>query len=162
MVNQFTKEMGREFVGCMAFCLRSDGPRRLFGWFDLTDTDKEALLKMLRSLFGNDIELDMAGLRKMVETFMDLTDPATVLDRDRDSWASVANGKSKVQQLKLDATGRRIWYESLREEGDTEWKETGTEPPADEQYYLSKLRKVGKLTLGHLKVLEDRWKKGER
>ena len=94
----------------MPFCLRSDGPRRLLGWFDLSDTDKEALLKMLKSLFGNGIELDMPGLRKMVETFMDLTDPATVLDRDRDSWASVANGKSKVQQLKSDATGRRIWY----------------------------------------------------
>ena len=119
-------------------------------------------MKMLKSLFGNDIELDMPGLRKMVETFMDLTDPATVLDRDRDSFVSVANGKSKVQQMKLDATGRRIWYESLREEGVTEWKETGTEPLADEQYYLSKLRKVGKLALGHLKVLEDRWKKGER
>ena len=70
----------------MAFCLRSDGPRRLLGWFDLSDTDKEALLKMLKSLFGDGIELDMPGLRKMVETFMSLTDPATMLDRDRDSW----------------------------------------------------------------------------
>ena len=60
----------------------------------------------------------------MVQTFMDLTDPATVPDRYRISWEAVANGKSKIQQLELNVTGRRIWYESLREEGDTEWKES--------------------------------------
>ena len=162
MANQFTKAKGRELVGCLAFCLRADGPRRLLEWFNLPDPDKEALLKMLKSLFGNEIEIDLAGLRKMIETFMDLTDPATVLDRDRVSWEAVANGKSKIQQLELNVTGRRIWYESLREEGDTEWKEDDKPPPMDEQYYLTKLRKVGKLTLDHLKVLEDRWKKGER
>ena len=110
MANQFTKERGRELVGSLAFCLRADGPRRLLGWFNLSDTDKEALLKMLKSLFGDNIELDMAGLRKMVETFMDLTNPATVLDRDRVSWEGVANGKSKIQQLQLDVTGRRYLF----------------------------------------------------
>ena len=68
MADQFTREMGRKLVGSLAFCLRSNGPRRLFGWFDLSETDKEALLGILRSLFGDDIELDMAELRKMVET----------------------------------------------------------------------------------------------
>ena len=162
MASEFTKEMGRELVACVAFCLRSDGPRRLFGWFDLSDTDKEALLAMLKKLLGDGIELDMPGLRKMVETFMDLTDPATMLDRDRDSWMSVANGKGKVKELKLDQTGRRIWYESLRDDDETEWKENGTEPEPDKQYYLTKLRKVGTKTLEHLKLLESRWKKGEK
>ena len=120
MANQFTKAKGRELVGCLAFCLRADGPRRLLEWFNLSHTDKEAILKMLKSLFGNGIEIDLAGLRKMIETFMDLTDPATVLDRDRVSWEAVANGKSKIQQLELNVTGRRIWYESLREDGDAE------------------------------------------
>ena len=133
MANQFTKERGRELVGCLAFCLRADGPRRLLEWFNLSDNDKEALLKMLKSLFGDSIELDMGCLRKMVETFMDLTNPATVLDRDRVSWEAVANGKSKIQQLQLDVTGRRIWYESLRDEGDTEWKENDKPAPMDEQ-----------------------------
>ena len=162
MANQFMKEMGRKLVGSLAFCLRSDGPRRLLGWFDLSDTDKEALLGILKSLFGDSIELNMAGLRKMVETFMSLTDPATMKDRDRVSWGAVADGKSEIQQLQLDVTGRRIWYEFLRDDGDTEWKEDDEPPPPEEQYYLTKLRKVGQLTLDHLKVLEDRWKKGEQ
>ena len=81
MASEFTKEMGRELVGCMAFCLRSDGPRRLFGWFGLSDTEKAALLEMLKKLLGDETELDMAGLRKMVETFMDLTDPNDIRDR---------------------------------------------------------------------------------
>ena len=158
MADQFTKEMGRKLVGSLAFCLRSDGPRRLLGWFDLSEADKEALLGILRSLFGDDIELDMPGLRKMVETFMTLTDPGTVKDRDRTTWAAVADGKSDIQQLTPDETGRRIWYESLRDDGDAEWKEDEDPQPADELYYLTKLRKVGKLALGHLKILEDRWK----
>ena len=156
MADQFTKEMGRKLVGSLAFCLRSDGPRRLLGWFDLSEADKEALLGILRSLFGDNIELDIPGLRKMVETFMSLTDPATMKDRDRTSWGAVADGKSDIQQLQLDETLRRIWYKSLRDNGDTEWKEDEEPPPPEEQYYLTKLRKVGQMTLGHLKVLEDR------
>ena len=146
----------------MAFCLRSDGPRRLFGWFGLSDTDKEALLAMLKKLLGDETELDMPGLRKMVETFMDLTNPATMRDRDRDSWTSVANGKGKVKELALDQNGRRIWYESLRDDDETEWKENGTEPDQDKQYFLTKLRKVGTKILEHLKLLENRWEKGEK
>ena len=118
----------------MAFCLRSDGPRRLFGWFGLSDTEKEALLAMLKKLLGDETELDMAGLRKMVETFMDLTDPAKMRDRDRDSWTSVANGKGKVKELPLDQDGRRIWYDSLRDDDEIEWKENGTEPDQDKLY----------------------------
>ena len=149
-------------VGCLAFCLRADGPRRLLEWFNFTGPEKEALLKMLKSLFGEEIEMDLPGLRKMVQTFMDLTDPATVPDRYRKSWEAVANGKSKIQELELNVTGRRIWYESLKEEGDTEWKEDAKPPPVDEQFYLTKLRKVGNLALEYLKTLEDRWKKGEK
>ena len=73
MATQFTKAKGRELVGCLAFCLRADGPRRLLEWFNLTGPEKEALLKMLKSLFGDEIEIDLPGLRKMVQTFMDLT-----------------------------------------------------------------------------------------
>ena len=160
MASEFTKEMGRELVGCMAFCLRSDGPRRLFGWFDLSDTEKLALLTMLKKLLGEETELDMAGLRKMLETFLDLTDPNKMRDRDRDSWSSVANGKGKIKELPLDQDGRRVWYESLREEDDTEWKEGGTEPDQDKQYFLTKLRSVGKMALEHLALLEKRWDKG--
>ena len=42
-------------VGCLAFCLRADGPRRLLEWFNFTGPEKEALLKMLKSLFGEEI-----------------------------------------------------------------------------------------------------------
>ena len=95
MANQFSKAKGRELVGCLAFCLRADGARRLLGWFDLPNTDKEALLKMLKNLFGEEIDIDLAGLRKMIETFMDMTDPGTIIDRDRVSWEAVANGSVK-------------------------------------------------------------------
>ena len=71
MANQFTKAKGRELVGCLAFCLRADGARRLLGWFNLPNNDKEALLKMLKSLLGEEIDIDLGGLRKMIETFMD-------------------------------------------------------------------------------------------
>ena len=149
-------------VGCLVFCLRADGPRRLLEWFNFTGPEKEALLKILRSLLGEGMKIDLPSLRKMVQTFMDLTNPATVADRNRKSWEAVANAKSKVQGLDANVTGRRIWYESLKEEGDTEWKEDAKPPPEDEQFYLSKLRKVGNLTLEYLKTLEDRWKKGEK
>ena len=149
MAEEFTREMGRKLVGCMAFCLRTNGARRLFGWFDLSETDKEALLAILRSLFEESLELDMAGLRKMVETFMSLTDPGSMQDRDRTTWAAVADGKNDIPTLTPDETGRRIWYESLRDEGDAEWKEDEAAP--DEQYFLTKLRKVGKSALKHLK-----------
>jgi len=149
-------------VGCLAFCLRAERGRRHLGWFDLPDIDKEALRKMLKHLFGEEIDVDLGGLRRMIETFMIMTDPVTIIDRDRVSWEAVANGESRIQQLELNVTGRRIWYESLKEEGDTEWEEDDKPPPPDEQYYLSKLRKVGRLTLDCLKVLEARWEKGEK
>ena len=161
MATSFTKETGSQLVGSVAFCLRSDQSRRIFGWFNLSDGDKEALLGVLRFVFGDSIDLDMAGLRRMIEAFLNMTDPVTMKDKDRDSWGAVANGINEIEQLELNTTGRRIWYESLREEGDTEWKEDGDPPDAEEQYYLTKLRKVGQLALGHLKILEDRWKKGE-
>ena len=156
MAQKFTREMGRKLVGCMAFCLRYNETRRLFGWFDLSATDKEALLAILKTLFDESIELDMAGLRKMLETFMDLTDPSTMEDRDRTTWAAVADAKNNIPTLTPDETGRRIWYESLMDEGDAEWKEDEAAP--EEQYFLTKLRKAGKLGLKHLKLLEDRWK----
>ena len=59
MASEFTREDGRELVGCMAFCLRSDGPRRLFGWFNLSDNEKLVLLTMLKKLLGAETELDM-------------------------------------------------------------------------------------------------------
>ena len=40
----------------MAFCLRADGPRTLFGWFDLTDNEKLALLTILKKLLGEETE----------------------------------------------------------------------------------------------------------
>ena len=55
MATQFTNEKGRQLVGCLAFCLRADGPRRLLEWFNFTGPEKEALLKMLKSLFGEEI-----------------------------------------------------------------------------------------------------------
>ena len=61
MASEFTKEMGRELVGCMAFCLRSDSPRRLFGWFGLSDAEKLALLTMLKKLLGEETELCRYG-----------------------------------------------------------------------------------------------------
>ena len=162
MAAELTNEQGRQLVGCLVFCLRADGPRRLLEWFNFTDPEKEALLKILRSMLGEGMKIDLSSLRKMIQTFMDLTDPATVGDRNRKSWEAVANTKSKVQGLDANVTGRRIWYESLREEGDTEWKEDAKPPPEDDQFYLSKLRKVGNLALEHLKTLEDRWEKGEK
>ena len=75
MASEFTREDGRKLVGSMAFCLRADAGRTLFGWFDLTDNDKLALLTILKKLLGEETELDMDGLRKMLETFLDLTDP---------------------------------------------------------------------------------------
>ena len=159
MAEEFTRETGRKLVGCMVFCLRSNGARRLFGWFDLSETDKEALLAILRSLFDENLELDMAGLRKMLEAFMSMTDPGSMEDRNRTTWSAVADGINNIPTLTPDETGRRIWYESLTEEGDAEWNEGEAAP--DEQYFLTKLRKVGKSALKHLKLLEDRWKKGE-
>ena len=38
----------------MAFCLRADGSRPLFGWFDLADNEKIVLLTMLKKLLGAD------------------------------------------------------------------------------------------------------------
>ena len=104
----------------MAYCLRSDNARRLFGWFDLTDTKKAALLKMLQELLGAETQLDMQGLRKMFETFLDLTDPNKMKDREREPLTSVSTGKTKVAELPLNDVGRRIWYESLKEEDDEE------------------------------------------
>merc|ERR1711902_28960 len=82
-------------------------------------------------------------------------------DKNRDYWGAVANGIIEVEELELNTAGRRIWYEFLREEGDTEWTEDENPPDAEEQYYLTKLRKVGQMALEHLRTLEDRWKKGE-
>ena len=91
----------------MAFCLRSDGPRRLFGWFNLSDNEKLVLLTMLKKLLGAETELDMNGLRKMLETFLDLTDPNKINDRDRDPWSNVANDKTKIKELPLNQEERR-------------------------------------------------------
>ena len=146
----------------MVFCLRADAGRTLFGWFDLTDNEKLALLTILKKLLGEDTELDMEGLRKMLETFLELTDPTKMDDRDRDPWTNVANNKSQVNDLPLNQEGRRAWYESLRKEGDIEWKEGGPEPDKDKQYFLSKLRTVAQRALGHLVVMEKRWDKGSK
>ena len=128
MATVFTKEMGSQLVGGVAFCLRADDSRKLFGWFDLSNADKEALLGILRKLLGEDIELDMAGLRRMIEEFLKMTNPLTMRDKDRDYWSAVANGAIEIEELELDTTGRRIWYEFLREEGDSEWTQDD-EPP---------------------------------
>ena len=146
----------------MVFCLRADAGRPIFGWFDLTNNEKVALLAMLKKLLGGETELDMGGLRKMLETFLDLTDPNKINDRDRDPWTNVANNKSQINELPLNQEGRRAWYESLREEGDIEWKEGGPEPDKDKQYFLSKLRTVAQRALGHLAVMEKRWDKGSK
>ena len=66
MASEFTREDGRKLVGSMVFCLRADAGRTLFGWFDLTDNEKLALLTILKKLLGEDTELDMEGLRKML------------------------------------------------------------------------------------------------
>ena len=131
-----------------AFCLRADAGRTLFGWFDLTDNEKLALLTILKKWLGEETELDMDGLRKMLETFLDLTDPNKINDRDRDPWSNVANDKTKIKELPLNQEGRRAWYESLRERGDIEWKEGGPEPDKDKRYFLSKLRTVAQMALG--------------
>ena len=78
----------------MVFCLRADNGRPLFGWFDLSDNEKLALVTK-KKLLGDDIELDMEGLRKMLEAFLQMTDPAQMDDRDRDPWANVANNRSR-------------------------------------------------------------------
>ena len=122
--------------------------------------EKAALLKVLQKLLGAETELDMKGLRKMFETFLDLTDPNKMNDRDREPFTSVATGKTKIKDLPLNDVGRRIWYESLREDDDEEWKEGGTEPDKDKQYFLTKLRTVARLGLQHLVVMEKRWEKG--
>ena len=57
----------------------------------------------------------MDGLRKMLETFLDLTDPNKINDRDRGPWTNVANNKSQINELPLNPEGRRAWYESLRD-----------------------------------------------
>ena len=115
---------------------------------------------MLKKLLGAETELDMDGLRKMLETFLDLTDPNKINYRDRDPWSNVANNKTQIKELPLNQEGRRVWYESLRERGDVEWKEGGPEPDKDKQYFLTKLRTVAKRALGHLTVMEKRWDKG--
>ena len=66
----------------MVFCLRADTGRTLFGWFDLKPDEKQALLTMLKKLLGEDTELDMEGLRKMLEAFLAMTDPTKMDDRD--------------------------------------------------------------------------------
>ena len=101
MATLFTKETGSQLVGSVAFCLRADQSRRIFGWFNLSDGDKEALLGVLRQLFGDNIELDMAGLRKMIEGFLNMTNPITMKDKDRDHWSAVANGAIEVEELEL-------------------------------------------------------------
>ena len=139
--NGFTREEGEQLVGCLAFCLKTDHTRGLFGWFSLTDAEEKVLLKALKKLLGATMELDMKGLRRMLETFLNLTEPNKMNDRNRDSWMKVANEESKIKDLPLNPAGRRIWYESLREEGDEEWREDGAEPRKDKQNFLTKLKK---------------------
>ena len=43
-------------VGCIAFCLRAERGRRLLWWFELPDTDKEALRKMLKDIFKEEVD----------------------------------------------------------------------------------------------------------
>ena len=102
----------------MVFCLRADGGRTLFGWFDLTPEEKQALLTILKKLLGEDTELNMEGLRKMLEAFLRMTDLTKMDDRDRDAWRNVANNASQVKDLPLNQAGRRAWYVALRKEGD--------------------------------------------
>ena len=64
MATQFTNEQGRQLVGCLVFCLRADGPRRLLEWFNFTGPEKEALLKMLKSLFGEEIDLNKSTIER--------------------------------------------------------------------------------------------------
>ena len=93
MATKLNREDGRKLVGCMVFCLRgADTGRTLFGWFDLKPDEKQALLEMLKKILGEDIEMNMEGLRKMLETFLTMTDPTTVDDSIRFQIMVVSNG----------------------------------------------------------------------
>ena len=145
----------------MALCQREDGGRTLFGWFDLTPQEKEALIAMLKQIFGEDVQIDMKGLRKMFATFLTITDPATMDDRDATVWGNVANEVTKVNELKFNEAGRRAWYNALKKEEDPEWEE-GKPPDKAQQYFLTKLRTVATRGVNHLRVMEKRWEKGEQ
>ena len=160
-VNSIEK-MVEKLMGSILFCLRADVGRTLFGWFDLTSEEKQALLTILKKLLVEDIELNMEGLRKMLEAFLRMTDPTKMDDRDRDAWKNVANNASQVKDLKLDQTGRRAWYVALRKEGDLDWEEGQAEPDKAQQYFLTKLRTVATRGIGHLEVMEKRWAKGQQ
>ena len=112
----------------MVFCLRANAGRTLFGWFDLTPDEKQALLTIWKKLLGEDTELNMEGLRKMLEAFLRMTDPTKIDDRDATAWKNVANNASQVKDLKLDNTGCRAWYVALKKEGDLDWEEGQAEP----------------------------------
>ena len=146
----------------MVFCLRADTGRTLFGWFDLKPDEKQALLTMLKKLLGEDTELDMEGLRKMLEAFLAMTDPTKMDDRDATAWSNVANNVSQVKDLKLDNVGRRAWYVALKKEGDLDWEEGQAEPDKAQQYFLTKLRTVATRGIAHLQVMEKRWAKGQQ
>ena len=128
MANKLNREDGRKLVGCMVFCLRVDTGRTLFGWLDLTQDEKQALLEMLNKIFGEEVEINMEGLRKMFEAFLAMTNPTTMDDRDASTWANVANNVTQVKELKFDNNGRRAWYLALKKDGDLDWEEGQTEP----------------------------------
>ena len=143
----------------MVFCLRADVGRTLFGWFNLTPEEKQALLTILKKLLGENTELNKEGLRKMLEAFLRMTDPTKMDDRDRDAWRNVANKANKASQVKdlpLNQAGQRVWYVALKEDGDLDWEEGAAEPDKAQQYFLTKRG------IGHLAVMEKRWAKGQQ
>ena len=145
----------------MVFCLRANRGRTLFGWFDLTPDEKQALIDMLNTVLGEEVEINMEGLRKMFEAFLTMTNPTTMDDRDGSSWANVANNVTQIKELKFDNDGRRAWYLALKKDGDLDWEEGKPEPDKAQQYFLTKLRKIAARGVKHLEVMEKRWAKGE-
>ena len=160
MTSTVNKEDGRKLTGCMVYCLRANAGRPMFGWFELTDAEKKALKDMLKAVMGKDIEMDMDGLKEMLKTFLDITNPETMDERDGRSWGDVANNTIKIAELQSDKDGRKAWYMSLKGDNDPVW-DGDTEPDAKEQCYLGKLRTVAKRGTKHLEKLQERWDKAE-
>ena len=138
MASTINKEDGRKLVACMVFCLRANGGRPLFGWFDLTDDEKTALKGMLDTVFRKSMDINMDGLETMLETFLEITNTETMEERNGRSWAAVANNKEQLGELKFDTAGRKAWYLSLKGINDPDW-DGDKEPSSEEQFFLTKL-----------------------
>ena len=57
MDSTVNKEEGRKLTGCMVYCLRANAGRPMFGWFELTAAEKQALKGMVKAAIGKDIEI---------------------------------------------------------------------------------------------------------